>query len=140
MCFHSDLKTHFFTALITQICRISSLTALSLHLHAGLSHVQTPPQKTVTFLFGIALKCAGLSVFKDLKRRNFLSVRLPLRAPVQKLRRAAWRCVTSLLPPANPAMAVISPRQHPPPFPPLLHLSLCGWMMSSSQLPLCLTD
>lgn len=67
----------------------------------------------------------GLSSFSSLGFFFFfqttqLSARL-LRSPRaslgSKLRRAAWRCVTSPLAPANPASAVISPRQHPPPLP-----------------------
>lgn len=82
--------------------------------------------------FAFILSVQSSSGAANLKRRNFLPARLPPSLSLSsKLRRAAWRCVTSLVPPANPVIAAISPRQHPPPLPSfLLHLSLCGWMMS----------
>lgn len=70
-----------------------------------------------------------------------LALRTP--ASVQKLRRAAWRCVTSPPPPANPAMAVISPRQHPPPSPRLLCCifhSVDGWCHRFSCRSVWTTD
>lgn len=96
-----------------------------------------PPPRPQNLLF-------YFSSLPSAARRRFQTTQLsPVRLSLplsrslgSKLRRAAWRCVTSPMAPANPVMAVISPRQHPPPPSPLrlLHLSLCGRVMSSFQL------
>ncbi len=131
----------------TEICRISSVAALSgrsFTFSPLLRLVYTETNSLEKHLFWhLSDFCSRLQCWRfkttQLSLRRSPSLKTSLSS---KLRRAAWRCVTSPPPSANPAMAVISPRQHPPPLPssPLLHLSLCAWMMSSFQLPLSLTD
>lgn len=62
-------------------------------------------------------RSSSLGYFCQTTQLSARLLRSPRASLGSKLRRAAWRCVTSPLAPANPASAVISPRQHPPPLP-----------------------
>lgn len=140
--YHSNIKTHL-TALI--ICRIYSFTALSLHLQVDLLYFQTSPQWNYqpgeTFRFELILNLQLSSAFKDLKRRNFLCICLPLRASVQSSGEQlgdVWhhRCPQPIL----RWQWYHRGNTPPPPFPFSAASLLCGRMMSSFQLRLGLTD